>query len=121
MVSTTFMKKRNIDVSELALNLNYLTSTYYDTGEDQSKDVQSGREAETQLKNIMLEMAAIPDSEFSWNHTLRTELGLDSLDMVELVMICEKDFGISISDKEWQLLSTAGNLRDLVISRLPSI
>ncbi|MEZ4830271.1 MAG: phosphopantetheine-binding protein [Bacteroidia bacterium] len=77
-------------------------------------------EAETQLKTIITELANITDSDFSWNHMLRTEIGLDSLDMVELIMICEKDFGVSISDREWQTLTSAESLRDLILSRLPN-
>ncbi|MDX2246359.1 MAG: acyl carrier protein [Bacteroidia bacterium] len=108
------MKKKTMDVSELALNLKQLTHTDYDREESRSGEFQSPEGMESQLKNTILDLAGIPEAQFSWSQSLRVEIGLDSLDMVELVMICEKDFGVSISDREWQGLSTAASLRDLI-------
>lgn len=34
------------------------------------------------------------------------DLGMDSLDRVELVMAAEEDFGIALEDEEWEALET---------------
>ena len=46
------------------------------------------------------------------------DLGLDSLDLVELVMNCEREFGISLQDSEWIRLSTVGEWMDMLAEKL---
>ena len=38
-------------------------------------------------------------SDITEEHLLRDDLGMDSLDFVELVMLCEKEFNIGIPDE----------------------
>ena len=42
------------------------------------------------------------------------DLGLDELDVVELIMACEEEFGIAISDDEADHVPTIGDLVDLI-------
>lgn len=42
------------------------------------------------------------------------DLGLDSLDKIEIVMTCETQWGIEISDEEVEPLKTISDLADLV-------
>lgn len=111
------MKKKLLDVSELALNLSQLTR-HYQQQEETEQFEEPAPSPETQLMGMIIEMAEIPESKFSWELSLKNELALDSLDMVELVMICERDFEISIGDREWQLLTTAEDVREMVMSRI---
>lgn len=48
---------------------------------------------------------------------LKDDLGMDSLDVVELVMEVEKEFKISISDNEYDGITTVGSVVDLVESK----
>ena len=111
------MKKKLLDVSELALNLSQLTRHYQQQEETGAEDGLS-LTPEMQLKEIIIEMAEISETTFSWELLLKDELALDSLDIVELVMICERDFDISIGDKDWQQLSSAEDVREMVMSRI---
>lgn len=46
------------------------------------------------------------------------DLGADSLDMVELVMAFEEEFGIGIDDSEAENLSTVGAAHDYLIAHI---
>lgn len=48
---------------------------------------------------------------------LKDDLGMDSLDVIELVMEVEKEFKISISDNEYDGITTVGSVVDLVESK----
>ena len=109
------MKKNIIDVATLALEFNNLTEDYSDNTYDYNSEENN---VEAQLKEIIVDISEVTHDKFSWEGHLRDEFALDSLDMVELVMICEKDFYISIPDREWQKLKTASDLLDLVTSRV---
>ncbi len=45
------------------------------------------------------------------------DLGADSLDVVELVMQLEKEFGVKISDEEAKSLKTVGNVVDALVDK----
>jgi len=55
---------------------------------------------------------AIPE-EYDPRTTL-DELGFDSLDRVQLLMILEAAFGIEVRDAEWELVETVEDAVDLV-------
>lgn len=42
------------------------------------------------------------------------ELGLDDLDRVELVMLCEEEFELEIGDADYEDAKTVGDLAELV-------
>lgn len=46
------------------------------------------------------------------------DLGADSLDMVELVMAFEEEFGIEIRDDETEKVNTVGDAHDLLLAKL---
>ena len=48
------------------------------------------------------------------------DLSADSLDMVELVMAFEEEFGIEITDAEGEKAVTVGDAHDLLIAKLAS-
>ncbi len=75
------------------------------------------------LSELLLEMynentcgsvAALSDHE-----ELATDLGLDSIDMVSLVMQVERYFRIRLSHEELNSVATVGNLLDLITVKLP--
>ena len=51
---------------------------------------------------------------------LREDLGLDSLDLVELVMNCETSLGIVLADAEWLGLSTISEWIQLLEKKVTS-
>lgn len=58
------------------------------------------------------ETACIDSASFS------SDLGLDSLDVLETFMAIEKAFGIKITDEEAEKLTTVGSVIDHVADRL---
>lgn len=68
---------------------------------------------------IVLEVAEIDLADYPPNADLREDLALDSLDLIELIMLCEKDFHVTIPDREWMQIRTVGELHRLVSARLP--
>jgi len=67
----------------------------------------------------LAEIAEVPVADISDEDTLREDLALDSLDMIELVMICEKDFQILISDRTWMKVETVGEMKAIVADLIP--
>jgi acyl carrier protein len=50
--------------------------------------------------------------------TALTELGADSLDLVEIVMACEEDFAVNITDEEAERLTTVQDYVQLLQASL---
>ena len=46
------------------------------------------------------------------------DLGLDSLDVVEVIMECERDFNVEIPDEEADRLTTVGQVVDYLEKKL---
>ncbi len=42
--------------------------------------------------------------------SLRDDLGADSLDLVEIVMACEEEFGVQIPDSDFDRFQTVGDV-----------
>ena len=52
------------------------------------------------VKNIILEQLGVDADEVSASASFTDDLGADSLDIVELVMAFEEEFGIEIPDED---------------------
>lgn len=63
------------------------------------------------LKEIYNDKFMVEDIEITSETKLVDDLGLDSLDMVELQMEVEAKFDMSIPDDEWEELSDANHQR----------
>ena len=50
------------------------------------------------------------ETDINENQDFITELGVDSLDMVEIVMDIEKEFGLKVEDKDIPEIKTVGGL-----------
>lgn len=66
------------------------------------------------FRSILMEVAEVDVQRLHIQAKLREELGLDSLDMVELVMIFEKEFMISLPDHQWMRAKTVGDVETLI-------
>ncbi|MEM6800733.1 MAG: acyl carrier protein [Bacteroidota bacterium] len=75
-----------------------------------SKRVELGNK----IQDIVLEVADKSIKDYSEQAQFKSDLGLDSLDMVEMIMICEKDFYITLPDSEWEGIRTPSELIDLI-------
>ena len=66
---------------------------------------------------IVLEIGEIIPESYRLDASFSSDFGMDSLDMVELIMICEKDFVIHLPDHEWTSLDTPAELLGLIIRK----
>ena len=85
-------------------NMGILSVPYY---------TQKGVESVTALervKKIIVEQLGVDESKVVPEARFREELGADSLDLVELIMAFEEEFGGEISDDEAQGIKTVGEV-----------
>lgn len=62
------------------------------------------------VKEIIAEQLAIDKDSISENSKVIADLGADSLDIVELIMALEDEFGISVDEDKVQNLVTVGDI-----------
>lgn len=60
------------------------------------------------VKAIVLEQLGVDEEEVTSDASIVDDLGADSLDLVELVMSCEEEFGVEIPDEDAEPLKTVG-------------
>ena len=63
------------------------------------------------VKSIIVEQLGVEEEEVTLEASFTEDLGADSLDIVELVMAFEEEFGIEIPDEEAEKIS---NVREAV-------
>ena len=61
---------------------------------------------EEKVKHIIVEQLGVDAEEVKSEASFVDDLGADSLDVVELVMALEEEFGLEISDEDAEKLST---------------
>lgn len=66
-------------------------------------------EIKEKVKAIIVEKLGVEESEVTDEASFTNDLGADSLDIVELVMEFEKEFGIPIPDEHAEKITTVGD------------
>ena len=69
------------------------------------------------VKKIIVEQLGVEESKVVVGANFREDLGADSLDLVELIMAFEDEFGGEISDEEAQQFKTVGQVIEYVKMR----
>lgn len=65
-----------------------------------------------QLRNLLAATTGLPGSSITDEASLTHDLGLDSLDTVDLVLQMEDRFKVSIPDEDYPKLQTVGAIYD---------
>ena len=69
---------------------------------------------ETRVKQILTNRLGIPPAEIRLDAKLTDDLGMDSLDAVELAIATERQFNIAVSDEQIAKLATVADIIALV-------
>ncbi|MCL4079564.1 acyl carrier protein [Coriobacteriia bacterium Es71-Z0120] len=66
------------------------------------------------VKDVIVDQLNVNEDEVTLEASFVDDLGADSLDIVELVMALEEQFGISIPDEEAENIKTVGDAVDYI-------
>jgi len=72
---------------------------------------------EEKLFTIVAEKLGVDRSEVTPDAVFIDDLGADSLDLVELIMAMEEEFGFEIADEEAEKLRTVGDVLNFIKAR----
>ncbi len=75
----------------------------------QTENKDTNSELELKVIKIVAEKLSIDEKSVTIASRFQEDLGADSLDVVELLMEIEEEFGVSISDEESEKLVTVGD------------
>ena len=70
------------------------------------------------VRNIIVEQLGVEPDEVTMEASFRDDLEADSLDLVELIMQFEEEFGGEISDEDAQKITTVGQAVDYLNARM---
>ena len=73
---------------------------------------------EERVKQIIADQLMVDETEITPGANLQDDLGADSLDVVELVMLFEEKFDLEISDEDAERCKTVKDVLDYIASKV---
>ncbi len=70
------------------------------------------------VSKIIVDRLGVEESKVTLDATFKDDLGADSLDVVELVMELEDEFGMQFSDEDSEKIVTVGDAVDYIKSKM---
>jgi len=75
-------------------------------------------EIEKIVKNFLIEDIEVDENAIKPDAMLKKDLGIDSLDFVDIIVIVERNFGFKIKAEEMQGIQTLGQFCDYIESKV---
>ncbi|MCL4291230.1 MAG: acyl carrier protein [Thermoleophilia bacterium] len=69
------------------------------------------------VKEVLIEQLGVDEADINEAASFQEDLGADSLDLVELIMELEDQFGVKISDEDAQGIQTVGHAVEYIAAR----
>lgn len=66
------------------------------------------------IKVVIVDQLGVEEDDIADDASFVDDLGADSLDIVELVMALEEEFGVSIPDEQAEKIKTVGDAVDFI-------
>jgi acyl carrier protein len=77
--------------------------------------VASQEEIFQKLKGIVVEQLGVDEDDVTMDASFVEDLNADSLDLVELIMSLEEEFGLEISDEEAEQIATVTDAVEYIV------
>ena len=65
-----------------------------------------------------VEVLSVDEAQVTMEASFADDLDADSLDLVELIMSLEEEFGVTVEEEELEGITTIGGAYDLVVGKL---
>ena len=69
------------------------------------------------LKELVVDQLGVEEDEVTMEATMQDDLGADSLDLVDLVMSVEEEFGVKVADEDLETIKTVGDIVNYIEER----
>ena len=69
------------------------------------------------LKELVVDQLGVEEDEVTMEATMQDDLGSDSLDLVDLVMSVEEEFGVKVADEDLENIKTVGDIVNYIEER----
>ena len=69
------------------------------------------------LKELVVDQLGVEEDEVTMEASMQDDLGADSLDLVDLVMSGEEEFGVKVADEDLENIKTVGDIVNYIEDR----
>ena len=69
------------------------------------------------LKELVVDQLGVEEDEVTMEATMQDDLGADSLDLGDLVMSVEEEFGVKVADEDLENIKTVGDIVNYIEER----
>ena len=70
------------------------------------------------LKNILVEELSLNPDDITPDAELANDLGVNSLELADLVLVCEDEFGVEFNEEDIHKFITVGDVVEFVSSKV---